>query len=58
MDELKLAIANGARAVKWLPAAMGMDPADAKCDAFYRVLADSRVPLIADRRRGKGGQGQ
>ncbi len=45
-DELKLAIANGARAVKWLPAAMGMDPADAKCDAFYRVLADSRVPLI------------
>jgi mannonate dehydratase len=45
-DDLKLAIANGARAVKWLPAAMGMDPADAKCDAFYRVLAESGTPLI------------
>lgn len=45
-DELRLAVANGARAVKWLPAAMGMDPADAKCDAFYRVLAETRTPLI------------
>ncbi|NTV69793.1 MAG: amidohydrolase family protein [Azonexaceae bacterium] len=45
-DELKLAVANGARAVKWLPAAMGMNPADAKCDAFYRVLAESGTPLI------------
>lgn len=45
-DELRLAVANGARAVKWLPAAMGMDPADAKCDAFYRVLAESGTPLI------------
>lgn len=45
-DDLKLAVANGARAVKWLPAAMGMDPADAKCDAFYRVLAESGTPLI------------
>ena len=46
VDELKLAVANGARAVKWLPAAMGMDPADARCDAFYRTLAASRTPLI------------
>lgn len=45
-DELRLAVANGARAVKWLPAAMGMDPADAKCAAFYRVLAESGTPLI------------
>ncbi|MGB4063374.1 MAG: amidohydrolase family protein [Azonexus sp.] len=45
-DDLKLAVANGARAVKWLPAAMGMDPADAKCEPFYRVLAESGTPLI------------
>ena len=45
-DELRLAVANGARAVKWLPAAMGMDPANAKCDAFYRVLAETGTPLI------------
>jgi len=46
VDQLKTAIADGARAVKWLPAAMGMDPADARCDAFYRVLAESGTPLI------------
>ncbi len=46
VDELQQAIAAGARAVKWLPAAQGMDPADAKCDAFYRVLAASGTPLI------------
>lgn len=45
-DALEQAIANGARAVKWLPAAMGMDPANAKCDAFYQVLAQSGTPLI------------
>jgi mannonate dehydratase len=45
-DDLKLAVANGARAVKWLPAAMGMDPADAKCEPFYRGLAESGTPLI------------
>jgi len=45
-DRLKTAIASGARAVKWLPAAMGMDPASPRCDAFYRVLAESGTPLI------------
>lgn len=46
VDDLRQAISAGARAVKWLPAAMGMDPADGKCDAFYRVLAESGTPLI------------
>ena len=46
MHDLKTAISNGARAVKWLPAAMGMDPADARCDAFYQTLAASGTPLI------------
>jgi mannonate dehydratase len=46
VDDLKAAVANGARAVKWLPAAMGMDPAAAQCDAFYRALAESGTPLI------------
>lgn len=46
VDDLKQAISDGARAVKWLPAAQGMDPASARCDAFYRVLAESGVPLI------------
>lgn len=45
-DALLASLADGARAVKWLPAAMGMDPASSRCDAFYRVLAARRVPLI------------
>jgi len=46
VGDLRQAIAGGARAVKWLPAAQGMDPASPKCDAFYRVLAESGTPLI------------
>lgn len=46
VDDLKQAISAGARAVKWLPAAQGMDPASPRCDAFYRVLAESGTPLI------------
>ncbi len=46
VDDLKRAISGGACAVKWLPAAQGMDPASARCDAFYRVLAESGTPLI------------
>ena len=40
------AIAEGARAVKWLPPAMNIDPASPRCDAFYRILATSGLPLI------------
>ena len=46
VDELKAAIFHGARAVKWLPAAMGMDPAAARCEPFYLVLAETGTPLI------------
>jgi len=37
---------DGARAVKWLPAAMGIDPAAKRCDAFYGALATLGLPLI------------
>ena len=43
---LEIAAANGARAVKWLPAAMGIDPASPRCDLFYRTLAALDLPLI------------
>ncbi|HUQ74668.1 MAG TPA: hypothetical protein VM183_08085 [Burkholderiales bacterium] len=46
VDALQKAKADGARAVKWLPAAMGIDPASARCDAFYAALAKSGLPLI------------
>ncbi len=57
VDELQQAIADGACAVKWLPAAQGMDPASAQCDAFYRVLAASGIPLIVHCGEEKAVQG-
>ena len=46
VSALEAAVADGARAVKWLPAAMGMDPASKRCDAFFQALAEKRLPLI------------
>lgn len=40
------AVRHGARAVKWLPAAMNIDPGSARCDAFYAALARTGLPLI------------
>ncbi len=37
----------GARAVKWLPAAMGIDPSSKQCDPFYAALRRLDLPLIA-----------
>jgi mannonate dehydratase len=37
---------KNARAVKWLPPAMGMDPASALCDKFYAALKDCDLPLL------------
>ncbi|HEY5637669.1 MAG TPA: hypothetical protein VIS77_12320 [Burkholderiales bacterium] len=44
---LERAKQEGARAVKWLPAAMGIDPAQARCDRFYAALARTGLPLIS-----------
>ena len=46
LDRLDAVVARGARAVKWLPTAQGIDPASTRCDRFYRKLADLRLPLI------------
>ena len=47
LEALDAAVAGGARAVKWLPAAMGIDPAAPRCDPFYRALAGHDLPLIS-----------
>ncbi|TAK51059.1 MAG: amidohydrolase [Betaproteobacteria bacterium] len=46
VDAAEWAARNGARAVKWLPASMGMDPAAPRCDRFYEALARLGLPLI------------
>lgn len=47
LQALEWAVAHGARAVKWLPSAMGMDPASARCDRFYDALVRHRLPLLS-----------
>jgi uncharacterized protein len=46
LDRVDAAAARGARAIKWLPSAQGIDPASARCDRFYARLAELRLPLI------------
>ena len=46
VSALETAARGGARALKWLPAAQGMDPADARCDRFYETLARLKLPLL------------
>ncbi len=41
------AVRDGARAVKWLPPSMNIDPASPRCDAFYEALARLDLPLLS-----------
>jgi len=43
---LEWAAAHGARAVKWIPSMMGIDPASPRCDRFYEALARAGLPLV------------
>ena len=47
LEALEQAKRDGARAVKWLPSAMGIDPASPKCDRFYELLSRNQLPLIS-----------
>lgn len=46
IERLTKAVQAGARAVKWLPNAMLIDPAAPRCDAFYDALVRYDLPLI------------
>lgn len=46
VERLQAARAAGARAVKWLPSAMGIDPSAPGHRAFYRALAALQLPLL------------
>lgn len=46
VQALEQASELGARAVKWLPAAQGMDPASTRCTEFYRAAARLGMPII------------
>jgi mannonate dehydratase len=40
------AVRDGARALKWIPYFMDIDPASARFNGFYDVLAELQLPLI------------
>jgi predicted TIM-barrel fold metal-dependent hydrolase len=47
LDELELGARRGARMVKWLPNAMGIDPADELCDPFYQKMKELDLVLLS-----------
>ncbi len=47
VQALEHAVATGARAVKWLPSAMGIDPSSPRCDPLYETMARLDVPLLS-----------
>jgi uncharacterized protein len=47
VERLEQAKRDGARAVKWLPEAMNIDPASPRCRRFYQTLAKVDLPLIS-----------
>ncbi len=46
IEQLEFAVYNNARAIKWLPAAMGIAPDNPRCDPFYEALVKYKMPLI------------
>ena len=46
VEALDSAVAQGARAIKWLPGAMNIDPSDPLCDRFYAQMVKHGLPLL------------
>ncbi len=47
LNELEKWAQRGARIVKWLPNAMGIDPSDPKCDPFYQKMRELDLILLS-----------
>jgi len=47
IEELEKWARRGARIVKWLPNAMGIDPSDEKCDPFYQKMKELDLILLS-----------
>ena len=47
VSALEEAVRDGARAIKWLPPSMNIDPASPRCDAFFEALARLDLPLLS-----------
>jgi len=47
LTELERGAKRGARVVKWLPNAMGIDPSDERCDPFYQKMKELNLVLLS-----------
>ena len=47
LEELERWAKRGARVVKWLPNAMGIDPSDERCDPFYQKMKELDLILLS-----------
>lgn len=47
LKELEKWAQRGARVVKWLPNAMGIDPSDPRCDPFYQRMKELDLILLS-----------
>jgi len=47
LAELRRWSERGARLVKWLPNAMGIDPASERCDEYYALMAELGMVLLS-----------
>jgi uncharacterized protein len=47
IQQLEKWAARGARVVKWLPNAMGINPADPQCDPFYQQMNELGLVLLS-----------
>ena len=47
LEELERCARRGARILKWLPNAMGINPADPKCDRFYQKMKELDLVLLS-----------
>jgi predicted TIM-barrel fold metal-dependent hydrolase len=47
LEELERWAVRGARVVKWLPNAMGIDPSDPRCDVFYQKMKELDLILLS-----------
>lgn len=47
INELEKWAQRGARIVKWLPNAMGIDPSDPRCDPFYEKMKELDLILLS-----------
>lgn len=57
VEALQTAVQGGARAIKWLPSAMGIDPLSPRCDRFYAALAALDLPIVSHAGREMAVQG-